>query len=113
MPSATIQTIRCIRSASGIDAGVFDALASLPLQVVPGEIDALVQSVRALPGVVEAIDSARDDPDNLCVTAGTSPGREQALWPPSDEEIEMRPDQSVAPGVRLDFEFTQNLSLWD
>lgn len=113
MPQATIETIRCIRSASGIDAGVFEALSRLPLQVAPDEIDALVASVRALPGVVEAIDSARGDPDNLYVTAGTNPGREQALWPPPDTEIEMRPDQSVAPGVSIDFAFSQNLSLWD
>jgi hypothetical protein len=113
MPIATIQTIRCIRSASGIDSGVFDALATLPTVVAPAEIDALVSAVHALPGVVEAIDDARDDPDNFYITTGTAPGREQALWPPVGQDVDMRPDQSVAPGVTIEFETTQNLSLWD
>lgn len=113
MPTATIQTIRCIRSASGIDSGVFDALATLPAVVAPGEIEAVIATVRALPGVIEAIDAARADPDNFYVTTGTSPGRDTALWPSSGEEIEMRPDQSVNPDVSVDFETTQNLSLWD
>lgn len=113
MPTATIQTILCVRSASGIDSGVFEALATLPIQVLPGEIDALISTVRALPGVIEAIDAARNDPDNLYVTAGTDTGRESAIWPGNGEDVDMRPDQSVAPGVTIDFENTQNLSLWD
>jgi hypothetical protein len=113
MPTATIQTIRCVRSSGGIDSGVFDALATLPATVAPDQIDALIRAVAALPGVVEAIDAARNDPDNLYITTDTSPGRDNALWPGVGELVEMRPDQSIAPDVTVAFDTTQNLSLWD
>lgn len=115
MPTATIQTIRCVRSASGIDAGVFEALATLPETLLPAEIDAAVAAVRALPNVLTAIDAARDDPDNLYITAGTEGDRDRALWPGPGQDVPMRPDQSVAPEVSVDFEHTQNISLfeWD
>jgi hypothetical protein len=113
MPTATVQTIRCVRSASGIDSGVFEAFAQLPLVTLPGELDQIVQNVRALPGVIEAIDAARSDPDNLYITAGTTADRDLALWPSPGEDVDMLPDQSVAPNVTLDFETTQNLSLFD
>jgi hypothetical protein len=113
MPTATIQTIRCVRSASGIDGAVFDSIATLPTRALPSELDAIIDTVKALPGVIEAIDTARDDPDNLYLTTGTTGDREQAVWPASGQDVDMRPDQSVAPRITVDFEYTQNLSLWD
>lgn len=113
MPTATIETIRCVRSASGIDAPVFDAIATLPSEVAPSEIDELIRTIKALPGVIEAIDAARDDPDNLYLTAGTTGKRDLAIWPAPGTDAEMRPDQSISPAITLDFEFSQNLSLWD
>jgi hypothetical protein len=113
MPTAVVQTVRCIRSASGIDSGVFEAFAQLPLVALPAEIDQIVQTVRALPGVIEAIDAARSDPDNLYITATTNADRDQALWPPPGVDVDMLPDQSATPDVSIDFETTQNLSLFD
>lgn len=113
MATATILTIRCIRSASGVDAGVFDALATLPIKVAPELLEDLLASVRALPGIVEAIDAARGDPDNLYLTLGTSPGRDAALWPAAGQDMEFRPDQSAVANVSIEFDHTQNVSLWD
>lgn len=113
MPTAFIQQIRCVRSASGVDSGVFEAFAKLPAKIAPGELEEVIRAVESLPGVVEAIDAARDDPDNLYVTNTTQPGRDEALWPGSGEVIEMRPGQSAAPDVSFDFEGSRNLSLWD
>ena len=113
MPTATIETIRCVRSASGIDASVFEAIASLPLEVAPLEVDAVIEAVKALPGVIEAIDTARDDPDNLYLTTDTTGDRDLAVWPGPGSDVSVRPDQSISPALTIDFEFSQNLSLWD
>jgi hypothetical protein len=113
MPTATIQTIRCVRSASGIDSGVFESFARLPLTVLPSELDAAIAAVKALPGVLAAIDAARADPDNLYITAQTTADRDLALWPAPGRDVSMLPDQSVAPSVSLDFDHSQNLSLFD
>jgi hypothetical protein len=113
MPTTTIQTIRCVRSASGIDSGVFEAFARLPLTVVPSELDGAVEAIKALPGVIEAIDAARSDPGNLYITAQTTADRNRALWPAPGVDVDMLPDQSVEPNLTLDFTHTQNLSLFD
>jgi hypothetical protein len=82
--------------------------------VAPSDLEAVLQTLRALPGVIEAIDVARSDPDNLYITTGTEGDRDLALWPAPGEDVDMRPDQSVAPNVVVDFDTaTQNLSLFD
>lgn len=113
MPTVNIQTLLCVRSASGIDGGVFEAFAQIPATFVPDEISAVIASIRALPGVVEAIDAARTDPDNIYMTTSTNEGRENAIWPPEGVEIEMLPDQSHEINLNLDFNFSQNISLFD
>lgn len=113
MPTTTIQTIRCVRSASGIDPGVFQAFAGLPTTVVPSELDSVIEALKALPSVLEAIDAARSDPDNLYITGQTTADRDRALWPAPGVDVDMRPDQSVEPNVTLNFTHSQNLSLFD
>lgn len=109
MLTASIQQIRHV----GVDSGVFEAFGQLPAKIAPGEIEQLVRAVEALPGVIEAIEVARDDPDNLYLTNTTQPGRDESLWPGSGEVIEMRPRQSAAPDVSFDIDGSRNLSLWD
>jgi hypothetical protein len=113
MPTVTLQTIHCIRSASGIDAGVFDAFANLPETIVPSELSVVIDGLKAIPDVLAAIDTARSDPDDLYVTTGTSGDRDLAIWPGPGQDVEMQPDQSVAPNIAVDFETSQNFSLFD
>ena len=50
MPVGTVLGLICIRSASGIDGAVFDALAALPPKVDVPEIASVIESVKELPG---------------------------------------------------------------
>jgi hypothetical protein len=113
MATAFTQQICCVRSASGVDSGVFEAFVKLPAKIAPGEMEQVIGAVEALPGVVEAIDTARYDPDNLYLTVTTQPGRDEALWPGSRAVIEMRSGQCAAPNVSLDCEGRRNLLLSD
>jgi hypothetical protein len=113
MPVGTILALVCVRSASGIDAGVFQAFAQLPPQIVPSQIGFVLDALRAAPGVLEAIDAARSDPDNLYVTLQTSGDRDLAIWPGPGQSVDMLPDQSASLGVGVEFGFSQNVSLFD
>ena len=113
MPTGTIQTVLCVKAASGVDGSVLDAIGSVADKVLPGDLGEVIAAFKALPGVVEAIDASRSDPDNLYLTTGTSPGRDDALWPGGGADVDMLPEQSAAPAVSVDFDTTQNISLWD
>jgi len=113
--TATILEIWCLRQSTGTDLGVNQALTGLAAELVPDQLGgaALPDFVRQFPGVVEAIDSARSDPDDLYMTAGTEPGVENAIWPGGGATIPMAADQSKSPQVTVEFDFSQNISLWD
>ena len=113
MPVGTVLGLICIRSASGIDGAVFDALAALPPKVEVPEIASVIESVKALPGVLAAIDAARSDPDDLYLTFFTTGDRAHAAWPGIGQSTEMRPDQSAELAVSVEFNFSQNVSLFD
>jgi hypothetical protein len=113
MPTVTIQNLLCVRSASGIDGGVFEAFAQVPSTFLPDQMSAIIASIRSLPGVIEAIDAARSDPDNIYMTTSTNKGRANAIWPPQGVDIDMLPDQSQEINLSVDFEFSQNISLFD
>jgi hypothetical protein len=113
MPTGTIQALVCIKSASGVDIGVFHAFAQLPTPILPSGIDATINILKASPGVIEAIDAARADPDNLYVTLQTGADRDRAIWPGPGQDVDMLPGQSARVGISVDFEFSQNVSLFD
>jgi hypothetical protein len=113
MPTGTVQTILCVKAATGVDGPVLDALASVADKIAPSEISAAIDAFKAVPGVVEAIDASRADPDNLYVTTDSTPGRDRAAWPGGGSDVPMLPEQSVAPGISVAFDTTQNISLWD
>ncbi|MEU4576336.1 hypothetical protein [Nonomuraea sp. NPDC023979] len=113
--TATIQQIWCLRHATGTDAGVVEGLAGLAPVKLLSELDggSLADFVKGLPNVVNAIDSARSDPDNLFVTTTTSGDLDDSIWPPDHTTVDMQADQTQAPGVDVPVEFSQNISLWD
>ena len=80
MPTATVTMIYCVHPATGTDIGVIQALAGLSETFTPQEIGGVraLDFVKALPGVIQAIDTARSDPDNLYVTTDTGGGRDNA-----------------------------------
>jgi hypothetical protein len=112
---ATIQQIYCLRHATGTDAGVVEGLAGLVPMKLLSELNGatLGDFVKGLPNVTAAIDSARADPDNLYITTTTSGDLDESIWPPGHETVDMRADQSQAPGISVPVEFSQNISLWD
>jgi hypothetical protein len=116
MPAtATILNISCLRHATGTDAGVNQALADLAPSIPFEELGgiSLLDFVTALPGVLAAVDSARSDPDNLYMTAETSGGLANAIWPPDGTTVDMQAGQSRAPGVTVPVSYAQNISLFD
>jgi hypothetical protein len=114
MATAIIRTIYCVQQATGTDGGLNQAILALPELIVPHFGGAsLVNEIRALPGVIEAIDAVRADPDDLYVTTNTEGGRDNAIWPGPGRNGSMRAGQSVAPNISVDFADSQNISLWD
>lgn len=115
MPSATVSLIYCVRQATGTDTAVNEALAQMPDMLLPEQLTGIsaLAAVRALPGVIGAIDTARSDPDDLFITSDTSGGRQNALWPAPGQNIRIQAGQSVTPDITMEFEHSRNLSLWD
>lgn len=115
MPTATVSTIFCVQQATGTDLAVNEAIANLPQTLLPEQIAGVsaIAAIRALPGVISAIDTARSDPDDLYVTTNTNGGRDNAIWPEPGTNVAMQAGQSVAPELTVDFSTSQNLSLWD
>jgi hypothetical protein len=113
--TATILEVWCLRPATGTDAGVNDSLAGLADSLVPEELGglALADFLKNVPGVISAIDSGRSDPDDLYMTTNTSGGVDSAIWPGGGRTVSMSAEQSQAPQVLVDVDFSQNISLWD
>ncbi|GII94939.1 hypothetical protein [Sinosporangium siamense] len=113
--TATIETIWCLRQGTGADSDVNQALCDIIPAFFLEEIGerSLADFVKGLPGVARAMDSAHDDPDDLYLTADTSGKLDHSIWPPGYTTVDMRADQSVAPGLCIPVSHTQNLSLWD
>jgi hypothetical protein len=115
MATGTISMIYCVHQATGTDIGVNEAIAGLPEKILPEELGGVraLEVIRALPGVIAAIDTARSDPDDLYVTTNTDGGRDNAIWPGAGRDVKMQADQSVAPRITVPFSGSQNISLWD
>lgn len=115
MANATIHEILCLTQATGVDGPAFTGLAGLAARFVPEEFGnvGLTDGIRALPQVVVAIDTVRDDPDDLFLTLGTQSDVGERAWPTDTETMPMRAGQSVAPQLSLSFGFSQNVSLFD
>lgn len=118
--TGTVRTIFCVKEATGTDLGsifqsVVEGLSQLP-PLISSEIP-VEQVIQAVPGLVGAIDAARSDPDNLYITASTEGELSNAIWPLDDNDepttVDIQAGQSVAPDVSVDFEFSQNISLFD
>lgn len=115
MPSATIAMIYCVHEATGTDLSVNEAIAGLPEMIVPGEfgVPGLLDAVKALPGVIAAIGTARADPDDLYVTTSTEGDIDNSIWPGSGNTVDMQANQSQNPNIVVDVSHSQNISLWD
>jgi hypothetical protein len=105
--------IYCVRHASGVDGGVVAALTNLPGELVGSDYGVpLLDALAGLPAVVTAIDTARDDPDNLFMTFG-SENISDAFWPAAGQYRNLQAGMSAQ--IQLDFnvDYSQNVSLWD
>ncbi len=119
MATATVKMLYCVRAATGVDSGVIqaiaDAISALPSAILPSEL-AGGDMKATLDGVAQtifAIDTAGADPDDLYVTTGTEGDVDLAVWPGNGETQDVSAGQSVQPNITIDFEYAQNLSLWD
>lgn len=113
MATARIYMIYCVRHSSGTDFAVSQALTGLADEVLASEFGGpLLEAVKALPAVIAAIDTARDDPDNLFMTFG-SDDIGQAFWPGAGQYTDLQ--ASMSAEILLDFtiDYSQNVSLWD
>lgn len=116
MPVATITTVFCLQQATGVDGPVNTALFSLIPDVIALDQylgQPLHEVIRSIPGVAQAIDTARSDPDQVYLTTLTNAGRPNAVWPSPPIEVEMQAGQSSDVDLHLDFQHSLNLSLWD
>ncbi|WP_434030260.1 hypothetical protein [[Pseudomonas] boreopolis] len=116
MPVATITTVFCFQQATGVDGAVNTAVFALVPDVISLDqyLGRSAQDViRAMPGVLQAIDQARADPDQLYITTSTAGGRDNAIWPAPGADVEMQAGQSNDVNLELPFEHSLNLSLWD
>ncbi|MBP1845889.1 hypothetical protein J2046_004163 [Rhizobium petrolearium] len=113
MATARIYMIHCVRHSSGTDFSTSQALSGLAGEVFASEfVDPLLEAIKALPAVIAAIDTARDDPDNLFMTFG-SDDISEAFWPGAGQYTDLQAGMSAE--ILLDFsvDYSQNVSLWD
>lgn len=118
MATATINMIYCVSAATGIDGGVNRALTSLAPVLNVGELggdslNAIQTAINALPGLLEAVDQARQDPDDLYVTTNTAGGLDNAVWPGNQRTQPTQAGQSQSIRLPLQFSGNLNVSLWD
>jgi len=118
MATATINMLYCVSAATGIDSGVNTALSNLaptlPLSELGTDASSAIQSaVQAVPGLLQAIDVARQDPDQLYVTSDTAAGVDHAIWPGNGTTQDTQAGQSHDAGLTLEFSDNMNISLWD
>lgn len=116
MPLATITTVFCFQQATGVDGPVNAAIFGLVPDVIP--LNQFVgqsaqQVIKQMPGVMQAIDAARSDPDQLYITTATEGDRDNAIWPRPGAAKEMQAGQSNDINLQLPFDHSLNLSLWD
>jgi hypothetical protein len=119
MVTATILMIFCVKESTPADTGadlqaLVKGLAQLPA-LLPEDVP-VAEAAERVPGLVEAIAAAASASDNLYLTGATVGGLANALWPLDDSgptTVAIQAGQSVAPDLRIDLEFSQNLSLFD
>jgi hypothetical protein len=112
MATATLKMLYCVQAATGTDSGVNNALAAaLPPAFLPGQLGA--NPGVAIGNLLQAIDVARADPDDLYVTTGTAGGRDNAVWPGRGQNSVMRSGQSQPLNLQIPFAGSLNVSLWD
>ncbi|MFD5011914.1 hypothetical protein [Streptomyces chartreusis] len=116
MATATIENVFCVRPSSGTDIDVLNRLAELAAAIIP-DVFQLDESIKSLPAVAAAIDTAGEYPDDLYLTRTPYNGLENSFWPRPDIEdedsIEVEAGASAPVNVPIDVEFPQNISLWD
>ncbi|MER5207625.1 hypothetical protein [Streptomyces sp. NPDC002825] len=112
MAKATIENVFCVRPSSGTDLDVLTALANLAASIVP-DVFQLDESIKSLPAVAAAIDTAGEYPDDLYFTKTPYSGLDYSFWPPDRETVQVQTGASQPVNWQIDVEFPQNVSLWD
>ncbi|MET8822290.1 hypothetical protein [Streptomyces rochei] len=116
MATATIENVFCVRPSSGTDIEVLNRLADLAAAIVP-DVFQLDESIKSLPAVAAAIDTAGDWPDDLYMTKTPYSGLGNSFWPRPPVEnmdsMEVETGASTSVNVTIDVAFPQNISLWD
>ncbi|WP_333757127.1 hypothetical protein [Streptomyces sp. IBSBF 3352] len=116
MAKATIENVFCVRPSSGTDIDVLNRLAELAAAIVP-DVFQLDESIKALPAVAAAIDTAGEWPDDVYMTKTPHKGLENSFWPrpevEDDDTMEVEAGASTSVNVEIEVAFPQNISLWD
>ncbi|MFD8711242.1 hypothetical protein ACFV07_12375 [Streptomyces anulatus] len=116
MATATIENVFCVRPSSGTDIEVLNRLAELAAAIVP-DVFQLDESIKSLPAVAAAIDTAGEWPDDLYMTKTPYDGLENSFWPrpdvEDDDSVEVEAGASAPVDVTIDVALPQNVSLWD
>ena len=114
MATLSIKMLYCVHEATGIDLAAITAIIGvLPSQIAIEDIGDVVRVLQQVPGVLEALDVARADPDILYLTKVTAGQLDNAIWPGGGNVNDIQGGQSVALDVQCEFDFSQNISLWD
>lgn len=112
MTKATIENVFCVRPSSGTDFDVLTALANLAASIVP-DILQLDESIKSLPAVAAAIDTAGEFPDDLYFTKTPNAGLENSFWPLGQQTVQVETGASAFVNREIEVDFPQNVSLWD
>lgn len=112
MATATIENVFCIRPSSGTDFDVLTALANLAASIVP-DVFQLDESIKSLPAVAAAIDTAGEYADDLYFTKTTYGGLDNSFWPLDRETMQVETGTSALVNRSIEVELPQNVSLWD
>src|SRR5262245_51000314 len=107
MPTANINLLYCVHEATGVDLDVLTSLLqALPTQMLASEFQVpfLVDAVKAIPSVIQAISIARADPDDLFITTKTSGNLKNSIFPVgADKTVDMQAGQSLTPKLSIPF----------
>ncbi|MFI9772210.1 hypothetical protein ACIHJG_35910 [Streptomyces sp. NPDC052415] len=118
MPTANIVELWCLKPATGTDFGhltpsLQGLLSGFEKIFVDETGQAVAATVKAIPGLVTALDEVQADPDNVYLTVNDSSGLDNSVWPGNGETRDMNKGQVAHPSLAIPFDFSMSLNLWE
>ncbi|MEU8679521.1 hypothetical protein [Streptomyces sp. NPDC048560] len=118
MPTATIVELWCVKPATGTDFGhltphIQGLLSGFEKIFIDETGQAVIATVRAIPGLVQALDEVRADPDSVYLTVNSASGLDNSVWPGNGETVDMNTGQVAHPSIAIPFDFSMSLTLME